>query len=265
MSNSLIQASEYQKLLAENGLTQNVKHFEGMYTPIAISEGGHIAIYFPYVPAVKGGFLKEGTPEQPEKMEVLHISQINDFDIDLEGEEETSVSSGLGGALIGGFLGGATGAIIGSAATSGNVKSTTTITGANLVINTNDFNNPRIEVRLYSRFDPPNKSRGNMRTPIPQLPLTLQSHYKSSGMGYFVFDKEGYELAKNIFCMGEPNVAQIEDLQSTLTQMLMAQQVTKATPQISYADELAKFKSLLDSGAITQEEYEQKKRQLLGL
>lgn len=38
-----------------------------------------------------------------------------------------------------------------------------------------------------------------------------------------------------------------------------------APPQSTEADELAKFKALLDNGAITQEEYEAKKKQVLGL
>ncbi|NLT09859.1 MAG: SHOCT domain-containing protein [Ruminococcus sp.] len=38
-----------------------------------------------------------------------------------------------------------------------------------------------------------------------------------------------------------------------------------APVQISAADEIAKFKQLLDSGAITEEEYEAKKKQLLKL
>lgn len=42
-------------------------------------------------------------------------------------------------------------------------------------------------------------------------------------------------------------------------------QVVQNIQQISSADELAKFKQLLDSGAITQEEYNAKKKQLLGL
>ena len=37
------------------------------------------------------------------------------------------------------------------------------------------------------------------------------------------------------------------------------------TPAFSEADELMKFKQLLDSGAITQEEYDAKKKQILGL
>lgn len=40
---------------------------------------------------------------------------------------------------------------------------------------------------------------------------------------------------------------------------------TPAAPQSSDADELAKYKALLDGGAITQEEYDAKKKQILGL
>ena len=36
-------------------------------------------------------------------------------------------------------------------------------------------------------------------------------------------------------------------------------------PPVSSADELAKFKDLLDKGIITQEEFDAKKKQLLGL
>lgn len=39
----------------------------------------------------------------------------------------------------------------------------------------------------------------------------------------------------------------------------------KAKESKSQADEIAKFKELLDSGAITQEEYDAKKKQILGL
>ena len=39
----------------------------------------------------------------------------------------------------------------------------------------------------------------------------------------------------------------------------------KQESQISVADEIKKFKELLDMGAITQEEFDAKKKQLLGL
>ena len=42
-------------------------------------------------------------------------------------------------------------------------------------------------------------------------------------------------------------------------------QVRNAAPAIGDADKLKTYKSLLDSGAITQEEFEEKKRQVLGL
>ncbi|MBQ7638111.1 MAG: SHOCT domain-containing protein [Clostridia bacterium] len=41
--------------------------------------------------------------------------------------------------------------------------------------------------------------------------------------------------------------------------------VIENTIQSSNADELKKYKDLLDSGAITQEEYDTKKKQILGL
>lgn len=40
---------------------------------------------------------------------------------------------------------------------------------------------------------------------------------------------------------------------------------SSASNQVSSADELKKFKELLDAGAISQEEYDSKKKQLLGL
>lgn len=42
-------------------------------------------------------------------------------------------------------------------------------------------------------------------------------------------------------------------------------QLGKATADLSPADELRKFKQLLDEGVISQEEFEQKKKQILGL
>lgn len=264
-------ASGYHDLLIAKGLT-NIKHFDGLFTQIAISENGYLAIYYPYEPAIKNinktGLLSlkfDTFPEQKEKLEIFHISQIIDFDIDVEGDEKTSVSSGFGGALIGGLLGGATGAIIGSAATSGSIDTTTTITGVNLILQTKDFNNPRIEVRLFNPFRVHNAWSGG--TGRATLPWGLRQYCIDKT--HAMLSKEGKALAKNVFNDGEVNIAQIEALQSTLTQLLTAQQQSEqaesATPQISRADELAKFKLLLDSGVISQEEFDIKKKQLLGL
>lgn len=51
----------------------------------------------------------------------------------------------------------------------------------------------------------------------------------------------------------------IEELQAK------AAGASSSTAQISSADEIAKYKQLLDAGAITQEEYDAKKKQLLGI
>ena len=40
---------------------------------------------------------------------------------------------------------------------------------------------------------------------------------------------------------------------------------SKIIPQVSGADEIQKYKALLDSGAITEEEFAAKKKQLLGI
>lgn len=62
-----------------------------------------------------------------------------------------------------------------------------------------------------------------------------------------------------------------DEIHSTISQLLMEhQQAEKANStqnneKSSNADELKKYKDLLDSGIITQEEFEQKKKQLLGL
>lgn len=45
----------------------------------------------------------------------------------------------------------------------------------------------------------------------------------------------------------------------------LLEKISEPTTSVSAADEIAKFKSLLDSGAITSEEFEAKKKQLLGL
>lgn len=52
---------------------------------------------------------------------------------------------------------------------------------------------------------------------------------------------------------------------STITVAASSGQVRNASPIIGDADKLKTYKSLLDSGAITQEEFDEKKRQILGL
>ena len=258
--------SGYHGLLAANDMAQNVKHFDALFTQIAVSENGYIAVYYPYEPATKKSMWSAAAPEIPEKLELFHISQINDFDIDVDGDETTRVSGGAGGAIVGGLLGGAVGSVIGSSLTSGKVKSTTTITDVTLIVNTKDFNNPRVEIPLHRRPRPKQLWRD-------RYPFALRQYLCAKGV---YLSKEGLKIAKEVYGLKnnddpniQPNIAQIEELGSTLTQMLAAQQQSElaaaAAPQLSSADELVKFKSLLDSGVITKEEFDAKKKQLLGL
>ena len=268
MSTALAQSNRYKELLSENNMTQNVKYFEGLFTPIAISENGYIAIYYPYVPYKKFR-LGDIIPEQPERIDVLHISQIIDFDLDIDGIEKTTVSGGLGGALIGGLLGGAVGAVIGSAATSGNVTTETTINGVDLVIKTKDFSNPEVRVKLWNgKFNPGSLSLA-IAADCDFIPFGLRNHVIKCWANNCKFDKEGAQLVTEKYYNGEINVPVIEELQANLIQLIAVHQQSEtaaaSAPQLSAADEIAKFKGLLDSGAITQEEFDAKKKQLLGL
>lgn len=62
-----------------------------------------------------------------------------------------------------------------------------------------------------------------------------------------------------------------DEVYDAVNKLLMARQEKKAepvvvaTPAVSNAGELKQYKELLDSGAISQEEYDAKKKQLLGL
>ena len=60
------------------------------------------------------------------------------------------------------------------------------------------------------------------------------------------------------------NSADVISITEEEVENLSKTQDTKQT-NISQADELKKFKELLDNGVITQEEFDAKKKQLLGL
>jgi hypothetical protein len=66
-----------------------------------------------------------------------------------------------------------------------------------------------------------------------------------------VFNKKDNDLVQKI-------KAKIEELQASMNSGTVVQQV-------SAADEIKKFKELLDEGVITEEEFNQKKKQLLGI
>lgn len=277
MSTTIVQTTENPllepvcALIRQHGELGKMKIFDGLYTAIAFSESGFIGIYWPYIPYRKGSKLV-GLPERQEQLEcleVIHISQVNSFDFDVDEEEEIKSKTGFGGAVVGGLVGGATGAIIGSAARSGKIQVNTKINGIDLIINTKDFGKPRIVVPLYrGAFDV------GFGTASGYYPAFWRAHCEAHvADGPMVkkqsktFKKTFKSLFETIYNKGRPPIDRVGELESTLEQMMAAHEETLVTSAavVGSADELLKFKELLDSGVITQEEFDAKKKQLLGL
>jgi len=106
-----------------------------------------------------------------------------------------------------------------------------------LQITINDFNNPQIVIPLYR------KPEGGGFILIPIIMMFLDNWRKAE--------------------------AEIKELMALLENMLYTRQSNQepgqATQHTSDADELAKYKKLLDDGAITQKEFDAKKKQILDL
>ena len=250
------------------------KIFEGLYTDVAVSQSGYIGFYRPLVPAQRGGFaagswgkkgelgktggFQSAKPASPEYYKIFHVSEINDIDIDID--EDTKVSTGAGGTLLGGLIGGTVGALVGGAATGGKVK--TKVNGIHLTISTKDFQNPRHVIPLYAGefqyssifFDEQPPSYKKMRTVTPARP---------NGFGGCKRD-----AVEDVYNDGNPPIDKVNELTAALHQLVATyaetQAATASAPQVSAADEILKFKQLLDAGVITQEDFDTKKQQLIG-
>jgi len=223
------------------------KIFEGLYTDVAVSESGYIGFYRPYLPPVG----RHGQ-ETSEYFELFHASQIIDIEIDVD--EETKTKGGVGGAIVGGLVGGSTGAVIGSAATSGKTKNT--VLGIDLIINTKDFRNPRHAIPLY---------KGNFFFNRPPSYRKADAEAKAAGRKVGLFSADPLMV---VYSHGNAPVDRINELSSAIHQLIAAhtdqQAKQAAVPGLSVADELLKFKQLLDAGVLTQEEFDAQKRQLMG-
>ena len=96
-----------------------------------------------------------------------------------------------------------------------------------------------------------------------KIKITLNSI--TSPTEYIDFVSGGAEFKRDgvIYKMTIKNA---QECLSLLQVMCNSRNLSSPTPQpVSAADEIKKFKELLDIGAITQEEFDQKKKQLLGL
>ncbi len=83
---------------------------------------------------------------------------------------------------------------------------------------------------------------------------TAGSHGKGSGSGY---------VSENRFAFGKKQLTEMLEVRKLVEEKVKNNKA--GVPTSSTADELQKFKKLLDDGIITQEEFDAKKNQLLGL
>jgi hypothetical protein len=236
-------------LVQQDARFGQVKLFDKLIiTPIAISESGHIGNYKPGMTAQQaraaqsqatnplnmvGAFknMAQKYEDIPEELTVIHISDVNSIELLIDKK------SGLGGAIAGGLLFGDGGAVVGAMMSKDKSKS------IDLQIRTKDFNNPQVIVPLFRA----------------ESMMSATSSFAKMG-----------KLIGNAAAGGAKERArEIQELMSQLDSLLQASQSTQ-TPgvviqQSSDADELAKFKKLLDDGVISQDEFDAKKKQILGL
>lgn len=147
------------------------------------------------------------------------------IDYELIENEETITKGGLGRAAAGGILFGGVGAVVGGV--TGGKKSKAICSSLRLRITVRDMNNPAVFVDF------------------------IKVDTKKSSFVY-----------KEMFNQAHQCVA---TLQLICDQLEAEQSVAAAPSGLSAAEEIKQFKDLLDQGIITQEEFEGKKKQLLGL
>jgi len=217
-------------LVSQDARLGQVKIFDKtIMTPIAVSESGYIAIYQAGGRKALPTFLIPKFEEVPEMLNVIHINEVIGVDLLIDNK------SGLGAAILGGLIGGAGGMIAGQAISRSKVKS------IDLQIKTNDFNNPQILVPIFR----------------------AETFGSVMGGSFSYVGAIGRAFTR---ATPQQREAEILELMSQLDNIRNAHSNGQSTgAMVSDADELAKYKKLLDDGVITQDEFNAKKKQILGL
>lgn len=140
----------------------------------------------------------------------------------------TIISGGVGKAILGGALFGATGAVIGAA--TGKKKQSDYVNGMKIRLTVNDIEHPT----EYVDMNP------------------LRMRMKRSSGQY----KKTFSEAQEILSCLQLIVRENQNNSGTADRLIEKK---------DSAEEILKYKKLLDLGAITQDEYEAKKKQLLGI
>ena len=147
-------------------------------------------------------------------------------DYDLLEDGSSIMRGGLGRAVIGGFLFGGAGAVVGAATR--NSKSLCTRLQIKLTVK--DYDQPAFFITL------------------------IDSEVSKSGLTYQTYIQQAESIISKLqLIMEEKQTSSNEN------------QTSKETSFMNTADQIRSFKALLDEGIITQEEFEAKKKQLLGI
>lgn len=186
-----------------------------------------IGSYIEFDEEKKQWLIPNGFFENKKKPRVYSFYDIVECELLENGD--TITKGGLGSAITGGLLFGGVGAIVGGV--TGSKKSKSIINSLKIKITVNDFQNPAVFINLIS------------------------SSTKADSFIYKTF----YTIAQQIL-----STLSLIQKQKDMQQKEISSDEQKNTFSSS-ADEIFKFKSLLDSGVITQEEFEMKKKQLLNL
>ena len=169
------------------------------------------------------------------------------------------------GAIGGAVLGGGFGAVVGGY---GTAKASSILPGMKgqskaygFVIKTKDcdINSPTL---LFNFCNYPLKLLKSKQSKNPNYELGKNVDIKSH-MGMGGADRSAGYYKKNIKAIQE--MAEIFDYILALNTEKAAQEAEALNKQASDADELVKFKKLLDDGVITQGDFDTKKKQLLGI
>jgi len=201
-----------------------------IFTPVAISDNGYVGTWqIEQTGRAQNMLAAFGGKKAARTFVALHVNELVSFEVV---EKQTS---GAGAAALGGLAFGAAGAMVGSLAGSG--KSTR----IDLKIVTTRPDNPLIMVNLFDK----NGTVGSVANPNA-MKLVFSASQRAKKM-----DGEIMTLCSSLESLMARRAAQ----------QAMPQTVVQ---QASAADEIIKFKQLLDAGVITQEEFDAKKRQLIG-
>lgn len=176
-----------------------------------------------------------GTFSDSYTADIRPIDKIIDFDL-LENGNKVTDSNSLLGAAVGGALFGGFGAVVGAGARSKNTKDLCKSMKIKVVFD--DLNSPAAYIDILGKQNNGCKSDSN--------------EYKNA-----------YSKAQE--CLAVLSVLLERNKAQRTKKAISADDGSNTDVKSSVADEIMKFKNLFDIGAITQEEFNAKKKQLLGL